>query len=148
MLSRDSILGTNRNSLCTTSRPALGLAKIPHQFVLEPSLWEQNGHSAKQNIHLHAMPILRMHRTSVSSPVQASCLSTVDFIFALCTLFYGVFNNSVTSIESYILLGYSHVHEFKLYLISPLRTYFPLLNPAELHHYHVTCIILLPSLKF
>lgn len=60
MLSRDSIPSTDRNSLCTTSRPALGLTQIPHKFVLEPSLREQNGHSAKQNIHLYAMPMLRM----------------------------------------------------------------------------------------
>jgi hypothetical protein len=26
--------------------------------------------------------------------------------------------------------------------------HFPLFNPTELHHYRVTCIILLPSIKF
>jgi hypothetical protein len=29
-----------------------------------------------------------------------------------------------------------------------LRVHFPLLNPARIHHYHVTCIILFYSIKF
>jgi hypothetical protein len=37
---------------------------------------------------------------------------------------------------------------FSIYITSPLRIHFPLLNPTDLHHYHVTCIILLPSIKF
>jgi hypothetical protein len=31
---------------------------------------------------------------------------------------------------------------------SPLRIHFPLLNPAELRRYRVTCIILLSRIKF
>jgi hypothetical protein len=36
---------------------------------------------------------------------------------------------------------------FAINIISPLNIDFPFLNPSELHHYHVTCIILLPSIK-
>jgi hypothetical protein len=37
---------------------------------------------------------------------------------------------------------------FSINITSPLRIHFPLLNPVELHHYCVTCIVLLPSVKF
>jgi hypothetical protein len=33
-------------------------------------------------------------------------------------------------------------------ITSPLRIRFPLFNPTELRHYRVTCIILLPRIKF
>jgi hypothetical protein len=37
---------------------------------------------------------------------------------------------------------------FTINITSPLRINFPLLNPTELRHYHVTCIVLLPRIKF
>jgi hypothetical protein len=37
---------------------------------------------------------------------------------------------------------------FSVNITSPLRKHFPLLNPTRLHHYRVTCIILLHNVKF
>jgi hypothetical protein len=37
---------------------------------------------------------------------------------------------------------------FLINIPSLLRIHFPLLNPTELHHYRVTCIIFLPRIKF
>jgi hypothetical protein len=37
---------------------------------------------------------------------------------------------------------------FSTNITSPLMIHFSLLNPTKLHHYRVTCIILLPSIKF
>jgi hypothetical protein len=37
---------------------------------------------------------------------------------------------------------------FSINITSPLRIHIPLINLTELHHYRVTCIILLPSIKF
>jgi hypothetical protein len=37
---------------------------------------------------------------------------------------------------------------FPVNITSPLRIHFPLLNPAKLRHYRVTCITELPSIKF
>jgi hypothetical protein len=37
---------------------------------------------------------------------------------------------------------------FSINITSPLRIHFPLLNPTELRHYRVTCVILLPNIKF
>jgi hypothetical protein len=37
---------------------------------------------------------------------------------------------------------------FSVNISSPLRIYFSLLNPTELRRHHVTCIVLLSSIKF
>jgi hypothetical protein len=41
-----------------------------------------------------------------------------------------------------------NLRTFSVNITSPLRIHFPLLNPVELHHYCVTFIVLLPSIKF
>jgi hypothetical protein len=37
---------------------------------------------------------------------------------------------------------------FSINITLPLRIQFPLLTPTELRHYHIACIVLLPSIKF
>jgi hypothetical protein len=42
----------------------------------------------------------------------------------------------------------ANLRTLSINIISPLRIHFPLLNPAELCHYQVICIILLPRITF
>jgi hypothetical protein len=43
---------------------------------------------------------------------------------------------------------FANLWTFPINITSLLRIHFPLLNPTELRHYHVTCIILFPRIKF
>jgi hypothetical protein len=43
---------------------------------------------------------------------------------------------------------YANLWTFSINITSPLSIHFPLLNPTELRHYRVICIILLPSITF
>jgi hypothetical protein len=59
---------------------------------------------------------------------------------------------SVMSQDLFLQQGASRLQTnlwtFSVNIPSPLRIQFPLLNPTELRHYRVTCITVLPSIKF
>jgi hypothetical protein len=61
---------------------------------------------------------------------------------------------SVMSQDLALQQGASRLHTsadpwtFSTNISSLLRIHFPLLNPTGLHYYRVTCVVLLPSIKF
>jgi hypothetical protein len=46
------------------------------------------------------------------------------------------------------LQTFANLWAFAINITSPLGVEFPMFNPTGLHHCHVTCIVLLPSIKF
>jgi hypothetical protein len=50
--------------------------------------------------------------------------------------------------ESWLQTAYADFWSFSINVTSPLMIHLPLRNPTELHHYRVTCIVLLSRIKF
>jgi hypothetical protein len=84
-----------------------------------------------------------------------SIMDTVGLLYPLSKLEISQPSKSVMSQDLTLKQGASRLQTisanlwtFSINITSPLRIQFPLLNPTELCHYRVTCIILFPRITF
>jgi hypothetical protein len=101
--------------------------------------------------NLHALFLINVFSNkldccSIMDMVSMDPLSKLETFPHLRSIIFQdlVFQQSASQLQT----TFANLWTFSVNVTSPLRVHFSLLNPTEICHYHVNCIILMCSIKF